>query len=221
MRKGQQTYWLLTLVLGTVLLLPVTSGISQSASSLKLAFALAALPEASLAAEKPNFTGTWQLNHEQSDSAREKIQETMSSSGGRRRGGMRGGRRPGDSRGGQQGGDRQGRMREMFEAAETLIIAHNDPELSITDNTGRTRTLYTDGRKAEQQTPRGETIKVTARWQADRLVIEREAGHGRKMSETYELAPDGRQLVVTKRIENQRFPEPIIIRYVYDAARTQ
>ncbi len=112
-------------------------------------------------------------------------------------------------------------MREMFEAAETLIIAHNDPELSITDNTGRARALYTDGRKAEQQTPRGETIKVTARWQADRLVIERESGRGRKMSETYELAPDGRQLVVTKRIENQRFPEPIIIRYVYDAARTE
>ena len=41
------------------------------------------------------------------------------------------------------------------------------------------------------------------------------------MSEIYELAPDGRQVVVTKRIENQRFPEPIIIRYVYDAARTE
>jgi hypothetical protein len=179
-----------------------------------LACALAILPGELPAAEEPNFAGTWQLNDEQSDDAREKIRSAIGSSGGGRHGSF-GGRR--GSRGGGPGGDPQERMGKMLEAAERLTIAHRDLELTITDNNGRAHTFYTDGRSFEQQTPRGDAVDVTARWQGGQLVVERAGGRGGKVSETYELAPDGQQLFVTTRIENRRFEEPVVIRRVYDA----
>jgi hypothetical protein len=47
------------------------------------------------------------------------------------------------------------------------------------------------------------------------LVVESKGGRGMKTTERYTLAPGG-QLVVTVRLENSRFKEPVQIRTYYD-----
>jgi len=96
------------------------------------------------------------------------------------------------------------------------MIAYHEPELWITDDNGRIRMLYTDGRKVEQETPSGEVATVKTRWEGKQIVTERETGQGGKLRETYELSPDGKQLIVTLRLDNPRFSEPLTIRRVYD-----
>src|SRR5205814_362734 len=48
------------------------------------------------------------------------------------------------------------------------------------------------------------------------LVVERKMEEGRKVSETYSISPDGKQLSIIARMEGGRAPKPITILRVYD-----
>ena len=167
------------------------------------------LPFSLIAAEHPDLSGRWKLNHEQSDDAQQKMQEAFGSAG-------RGDNRAEEParrrrRGGQGGG-----MGRMMEAAETLQIQQKDPEVLLKMEQ-RTLTLFTDGRTQEQDGPRGGSVKTTSRWDNSQLVVEREMGRGMKVTTTYALSAAGSQLFVTTRIETPRSSEPVVIRHVYDA----
>lgn len=208
--------------------------------TLALVLALIGLT-AQASAQTSNLNGSWQLNREQSDDARKKLQEAISSAGGARRS-DRGGRRGGgilrgrggngdDGRASRGGGmndeqrERASEMRqEMMEAAETLTINYQGTTFTITDGNNRVRTFRTDGSKQTQQGARGGSgssggeIETRARVQSENIVIERKPERGGKLIETYALSPDNRQLYVTLQIENKRLGQPITIRRVYDAA---
>jgi len=50
------------------------------------------------------------------------------------------------------------------------------------------------------------------------LTIENSAGSGLKITRSYRLAPEGRQLVVEVKIENSNFPQKMPpMRFVYEA----
>ena len=49
--------------------------------------------------------------------------------------------------------------------------------------------------------------------------IEEKAEQGLKITQTFELRPDGTVMVVTHRLENDRLKEPVVIRSVYDLLR--
>ena len=171
------------------------------------------LPFSLMAAEQPDLSGRWKLNHEQSDDAQQKMQEAFG-------GGARGSNRadvPGRQRrrGGQEAGQGGG-LGRMMEAAETLQIQQKDPEILLKMEQ-RALTLFTDGRTQEQDGPRGGSVKTTSRWDSNQLVVEREMGRGVKVTTTYSLSAAGSQLFVTTRIETPRSSEPVLIRHVYDA----
>ncbi len=155
-------------------------------------------------AEQPNFTGTWRLNRKLSDDPQEKLKEAIGRKGDRL-GKIMGGRAA------------QDRMKDNASMAEVLKITHNDPEFQVSGNNNLTRRIFTDGRKVDNTTPKGESIETTARWQGSQLVVVTQRANGGKLTQTYSLDRGGRRMIVLTQIAGQRLDRPIELRFVYDA----
>ncbi len=201
----------------------------RAAASRVFAIAFAVLLTRNLAAGGglPDLSGTWKLNTSASDDPQQKLRDAAPAEGsgsdsgdgtsgsggaGGHRGGGRGGWGGHRHRGGGSGGDGS----SWLEARERLVIRHADPELRITDASGRERTLYTDGRKTEEERSQGGTTAVRALWKSGHIEVTSEPEKGPKLVQTYAVSADGTQLTVTTRIEGRR---PITISSVYDAVR--
>lgn len=94
----------------------------------------------------------------------------------------------------------------------------NGQEIDVTDDLGRERVYYTDGRKVPK--PKDEKYQeFDAYWvESYRLVAEYDGSHGARVTRSYEPAPGGKQLYETVRLERTRSYGPVEIRYVYDLA---
>ena len=108
-------------------------------------------------------------------------------------------------------------MQPLIHPSGLLTIELKGPEFDVTDHDLHKLTLYTDGRKL-QKTKDNSDQEVAAHWDGSRLVSDEKSPLGGKMSRTFELSKDGRQLIETLHIANGRSDTPIIIRYVYDSA---
>ena len=87
--------------------------------------------------------------------------------------------------------------RVFADAPTSMVITYADPKLVMTATDGRVRTLYTDKRK--QKADNG-NADVQTHWDNGRIVAETKFG-SIKVIETYALAADGQQLVVTARMD--------------------
>jgi hypothetical protein len=178
------------------------------------------LAVASLAAEQPDFSGTWKLNPELSENPREKMAESMSKGrggegGGRGAGGMGGGMRGG---GGGRGGGREGmqeRLGEREARIQQIVIDHEDPTFRIRFADDSENVFYTDGRMTEDL--EAGLLEARASWKkGKRIEIERDSPQGGAITEKYELSDDGSQLFVkTKMGGNGRMPK-VSFERVYD-----
>ncbi len=183
--------------------------------------------------QQPDLTGKWQINREKSDNPRDMMRRGARGPGSGGPGGpppggggFPGGPPPGGGFPG--GGDppsqeqmerMRARMEEGMRAAEALEISQSGVEITVNETgdekTVHTQTYFTDGRKSEQGTERGK-LETRAKWKGQKLVIEMKMESGGTITRTYELASGGRQLYMTVKIENERMPEAISIRSVYD-----
>jgi len=152
--------------------------------------------------------------------------------GGNPGGGYPGGGYPG---GGYPGGGRRGgspsegqqntgqniednpKMQPMIHPSGLLTIELKNPEIDVTDDDLHKLSLYTDGRKLQKSKDNSDQ-EVAAHWDGSRLASDEKSPLGGKMSRTFELSQDGRQLFETLHIANGRSDTPITIRYVYDVA---
>lgn len=82
---------------------------------------------------------------------------------------------------------------------------------------GRSQRFITSGRKEKHQLDSA-TVETKTQWDGDKLVKEISAGSGLKVTETYSLSDNSRQLLVTIKVENWRLPQPLLVRRVYDDA---
>jgi hypothetical protein len=62
-------------------------------------------------------------------------------------------------------------MQGFSQGAEKLVIAQNDPEVTITRANGMSNLVYTDGRLIESEGENGAKTKVKTRWKKDRMVV--------------------------------------------------
>jgi hypothetical protein len=109
-------------------------------------------------------------------------------------------------------------MRELMRPASSLTFSQKEKEFDLTDDQGRKRAFFTDGRKLQK--PKDESYEeIAARGDATRLVSDEKTPRGGKLSRTFELSPDGTQLYETIQMENNRSNSPSSFRYVYDAAK--
>ena len=94
----------------------------------------------------------------------------------------------------------------------------NSEEIDVTDDMGRKRVYFTDGRKVPK--PKDEKYQeFDAYWvESYRLVAEYDGSHGARVTRSYEPAPGGKELYEIVRLERTRSYGPVEIRYVYDLA---
>lgn len=199
-----------------LLLMSVQTAKAQSASSDSRANQT---QTATSSTAKPSLAGTWTLNQKQSDDPRQKMQEAMNANGNQADSGGGSGRM-----GGRRGRGGQGGMMRQF---SQLTITQTDKGLNVAGTTGRliatTEPQSSDQNAQDNQDNSGGGMMrmqpAQAKWQGNQLVATSEM-FGGTTTRTFELSPDGKQLYMTTKMENQRFSQPVTYRFVYDPAKS-
>lgn len=205
--------------------------------------------------KKENLVGAWKINPDESDDARQKIDQAQNkNSGGGNNpnsGGSGGGNNPYPGNGGgngpygrpsnnpypgngggnnggngpygRRGGptnsttyeDRQ-QLQDLIEPATSLTFTQKEGEVDVTDDQGRKRIYFTDSRRPQKS--KDDSYKeAAARWDGAKLVAEEKGTHGGRITRTYELSPDGKQLDEAVRLDSSHLGL-VTVRYVFDVA---
>jgi hypothetical protein len=109
-------------------------------------------------------------------------------------------------------------MRELMRPASSLTFVQKDKEFDLTEDQGRKRAFFTDGRKL-QKSKDERYQEIAAQGDATHLVSDEKSPRGGKLSRTFELSPDGTQLYETIQMDTSRSYSPSRFRYVYDATQ--
>ena len=210
--------------------------------------AAAVLLPGSLSAQRStSLTGTsiggvWTLNNDLSDQPADRGQrgddgqrgsnggngrgDGSGGGGGRRRGGGGGG--GGFGRGGGGGGgagrgnanpDDAARMRDAMRdltvPPDHLVITQTDSMVVLTAQDGRTTRLSTDGQKIKDDNTK---IERKTKWDGGKLVSEISGLGPGKMTQTFSVDPDGKQLrIIVVMDGGRRSGQARTIAHIYDA----
>ena len=178
--------------------------------------AVAQVPAASSVSD---FSGVWLRDEQASDDVEEKLEEAFARSGqGVRLGGSTpfGGfgnrnrnrnpnaqrRGPGQGRSGgagAQGGGMRDRLEHMARGLQVLQIEQTDGQVSLKNAHRETRVFLVDGRVVGD----GFGSQTVASLDRDRLLVETQAERS-QIVETFQLAGDGRQMVLTTDVQGGR-----------------
>lgn len=168
----------------------------------------ACLGGSGIAPEHPDITGTWVINLEQSDRPGDQ-RERRPPPGA-----------PGQRPPGEPGGERRERFQRgfalMLQNSVAFKISESDSTLTLVGAEGIERVLIPDGKERVRRIEGLGNVTVKTRWKGDRLVVERSLETGVKITETIELAAEGRQLHLELKISGG--PRTIEFRRVYDAS---
>jgi hypothetical protein len=141
--------------------------------------------------------------------------------GGGRRGGMGGGggMDGGGMRGGRGDPEQMKRMRtllaELIRPADGWTIVQNGPLVLFTNVDGRTVKYTSDGKEEEHLSGDGVT-KSKTRWNGEQLIIESKYQDGPKVTRTYTVSSDLRQLMIHIKIGGGGTPRELTTNHVYD-----
>lgn len=108
------------------------------------------------------------------------------------------------------------RLSEILEAPARLTIVQADGSIILTDHHGRSQRLTINNRK-EKRPADNRMVEVRTKWDDGRLVNETWLGDGTKLTETYSVASERRQLHVAVKLEGSHLPRPVNVRRVYEA----
>jgi hypothetical protein len=183
-----------------------------------VAAAPAAAPPRPLPPPRTTILGEWRFNKDDSDDPadRERSQDSGGYNGRTRVGG------PFPGGGGPYGGHRNGeseeqreKMQTMLRPARTMTLSMTGGEVDLVDEAEHKLEFMTDGRKI-QKSKDSSTEEIAAKFDGNRLVTDEKDPRGNKMSRTYELSEDGRQLYETIHLMNNKGNTTRTIRYAYD-----
>ncbi len=191
---------------------------------------------------RKSLAGFWRLNQEDSDDVRTKFENArkrQAGSGGGPGGGNGGGNGgprvgvgyppypgdpngpyggPGGRMGGNQDSDLSERLQDAVRPAYTQELSLKTAEVDMTDDRNDMLVFFTDGRKIQKSKSKDNALQeISAQWNGPQLVTDEKGPRNTKMSRTFELSPDGRQLYLTWHIANGASASPIVIRFVYNA----
>lgn len=97
-----------------------------------------------------------------------------------------------------------------------MTFSMTGAEVDLRDDHDRKRAFMTDGRKLKKSKD-GNYQEIAAKWDGSRLLTDEKSPRGRKMSRTFELSPDGRQLYENLHIEgSRRSNRSMDLHYVYE-----
>lgn len=145
------------------------------------------------------------------------------------RGGMGGMGGMGGGGGGMgRGGSRQGTRGPEVSSEEWDRIAANpkylhidqaSDHIAVSNDSDQSQTFYTDGKKHDDKDIDGKRITTKGEWEEDTFTAETKLSRSQKISDTYRLSSDGKQLFVTTRFEDTSLRGPVTIRRVYDTGK--
>jgi hypothetical protein len=251
-------WFILAIFAAAALLLPANRASAQTAGAGPLPAATPsdqppASPGSSSRAQiggKPNLSGTWALNKDESDDPRTAMQQAGNSGGN---GGGRygaggaggnaggggwggGGQRGGDGGNGGRGGGRGGQNGPgAMNSLSQLTIEQTASSAKVTGDSGNVLAVYSASESAPANSSAGSSSNSAnssggdgdsagappaAQWQGAQLVAVTPGRRQGSTTRTYELSPDGKQLYVTTKIDNPRFKNPVTFRLVYDPAQS-
>jgi len=105
----------------------------------------------------------------------------------------------------------------LAENPKFLQVDQKSDQVVITDDSDNTQTLYLDGKKHDDKDENGKKVSTTkTEWQGDALVAETKLDHGTKLTQSFRLSDDGKQLYVVSRLENSSLSGPVTVRRVFD-----
>jgi hypothetical protein len=107
----------------------------------------------------------------------------------------------------------------LIRPANSLNFDLKNAEVDVTDDQYRKLIFYTDGRQLQKPT-KDNYQEIAAHWNGRQLVSDEKGPQGGKMSRTFELSLDGRQVYETLHIDGSRSRGPLVVRYVYDVANS-
>jgi len=174
---------------------------------------------------RQSILGAWKLNRDESDDPRRRMRDSEDSGGygGRRPGsvgwpgggggGPYGGRRGG--MGGSESDEERAKMHELLTPPADITFSMTGAEVDLKDDHDRKRAFMTDGRKL-QKSKEDNYQEIAAKWDNNRLVTDEKGPRGGKMSRSFELSPDGRQLYETLNLKMGRNNTETSFRFVYD-----
>jgi hypothetical protein len=177
---------------------------------------------APLPAPRTTILGAWKFNPDDSDDPSKRRQDSGGSNGGYGGRGRMGGSWPGGGgggygghRGGGEGDEQRQKMHELFTPARSITLSMTGAEVDLVDDRERKRAFMTDGRKLQK--PKDDSYQeIAAKFDGNRLVTDEKDPRGNKMSRTFELSSEGRQLYETLHMTSGRSNTSLVIRYVYD-----
>lgn len=171
---------------------------------------------------RTTILGAWKFNPDDSDAPRKRSEDSRGSNGGYGGGrGRTGGSWPGGG-GGGYGGRRVGesdeqrqKMQELMRPPKSIALSMTGAEVDLVDDRGRKQAFITDGRKLQKSKDENYQ-EIAAKFDGKQLVTDEKDPRGDKMSRTFELSSDGRQLYETLHMTSGRSNTAHVIRYVYD-----
>ena len=141
--------------------------------------------------------------------------------GGMGRGGMGGG---GMGRGGRQASQNGSRVSSeewdrLAANPKFLRLDQRSDQIVVTDDNDHAQTFYPDGKKHDEKDEDGRKFSTKASWESGAFIAETKLPHSEKLTQTFRVSDDGKQLYVTTRFEAPALNGPLSIRRVYDMAK--
>ena len=147
--------------------------------------------------------------------------------GGMGRGGMggMGGMGGGMGRGGRQSSNRGDAVTSedwdrVAANPKSLRIDQRSDQIVVTDDTDHAQTFYLDGKKHDDKDADGKKFSTKASWDGSAFIAETKLPHSEKLTQTFRVSDDGKQLSVITRFEAPSLNGPVSIRRVYDMPKS-
>lgn len=165
----------------------------------------------------PDLSGTWRFNDEVTWRMMQGMREREAGPRGGMRGRPGGGAPPPDGAG-AEGGPRRPRVAPVEPPAfladlDEVTITQQDGAVTITDGSGRSRVLWTDGRKMRDESGPGGPATVRASWKDGSLVVKVKPEKGPGRTESWLVSNDRKRLFLTLTLEKG---PPLPMRRAYD-----
>jgi hypothetical protein len=97
-----------------------------------------------------------------------------------------------------------------------LRVDQRSDQVVITDESDRVQTFYLDGKKHDEKDANAKKVSTKTEWQGDTLVAETKLSHSTKLTQSFRVSDDGKQLYVVSRLEDPSLQAPVSVRRVYD-----
>jgi hypothetical protein len=138
-------------------------------------------------------------------------------------GGIGGG---GMGRGGRQGTANRGpavsseEWDRLADNPKYLRIDHRSDQVVVLTDSDQAQTFYPDGKKHDEKDSSGKKFTTKANWEGDSFIAETKLSHSQKLTQTFRVSQDGKQLYVVTRFEDSSLAGPVSIRRVYDLGKS-